>query len=69
MQAAVGCYFTAAITFNSIAIGVGKAVGVLEGTPPEKGRHFDPHSLAVDKDNSLFTAEVTPWRVQKFRMK
>jgi DNA-binding beta-propeller fold protein YncE len=47
----------------------GKAVGVLEGPPPDKGRHFDPHSLAVDKDNSLFTAEVTPWRVQKFRMK
>jgi DNA-binding beta-propeller fold protein YncE len=47
----------------------GKAVGVMEGPPPDKGRHFDPHSLAVDKDNSLFTAEVTPWRVQKFRMK
>ena len=47
----------------------GKAVGVLDGPPPDKGRHFDPHSLAVDKDNSLFTAEVLPWRAQKFRLK
>ena len=47
----------------------GKVVGVLDGPPPDKGRHFDPHSLAVDKDNSIFTAEVMPWRVQKFRPK
>jgi DNA-binding beta-propeller fold protein YncE len=47
----------------------GKAVGVLDGPPPDKGRHFDPHSLAADKDNSLFTAEVLPWRAQKFRLK
>jgi len=47
----------------------GKAVGVLDGPPPDKGRHFDPHSLAVDKDNSIFTAEVLPWRAQKFRLK
>jgi DNA-binding beta-propeller fold protein YncE len=43
----------------------GKAVGALDGPPPDKGRHFDPHSLAVDKDNSIFTAEVLPWRAQK----
>ena len=47
----------------------GKAVGVIEGPAPEKGRHFDPHSLAIDKDNSIFTAEVLPWRAQKFRPK
>jgi len=47
----------------------GKIVGVLEGPPPNQGRHFDPHSLAVDKDNSIFTAEVMPWRAQKFRQK
>jgi DNA-binding beta-propeller fold protein YncE len=47
----------------------GKVVGALNGPPPEKGRHFDPHSLAVDKDNSIFTAEVMPWRAQKFRPK
>jgi DNA-binding beta-propeller fold protein YncE len=47
----------------------GKVVGVLEGPAPDKARHFDPHSLAVDKDNSIFTAEVLPWRAQKFRRK
>src|SRR5215831_2288443 len=47
----------------------GKVLGALDGPPPDKGRHFDPHSLAVDKDNSIFTAEVMPWRVQKFRPK
>jgi DNA-binding beta-propeller fold protein YncE len=47
----------------------GKIVGVLEGPAPDKGRHFDPHSIAVDKDNSIFTAEVLPWRAQKFRPK
>jgi len=47
----------------------GKVVGALDGPPPEKGRHFDPPSLAVDKDNSIFTAEVMPWRPQKFRPK
>jgi DNA-binding beta-propeller fold protein YncE len=47
----------------------GKVVGALDGPPPDKGRHFDPHSLAVDKDNSIFTAEVLPWRAQKFRPK
>jgi DNA-binding beta-propeller fold protein YncE len=47
----------------------GKVVGVLDGLPPNKGRHFDPHSLAIDKDNSIFTAEVMPWRAQKFRPK
>jgi DNA-binding beta-propeller fold protein YncE len=47
----------------------GKVVGVLEGPAPDKGRHFDPHSIAVGKDNSIFTAEVMPWRAQKFRLK
>ena len=47
----------------------GKVVGALEGPEPDQGRHFDPHSLAVDKDNSIFTAEVLPWRAQKFRVK
>ncbi|PYJ48729.1 MAG: hypothetical protein DME69_07565 [Verrucomicrobia bacterium] len=47
----------------------GKIVGVLDGPPPDKGRHFDPHLIAVDKDNSIFTAEVMPWRAQKFRLK
>jgi DNA-binding beta-propeller fold protein YncE len=47
----------------------GKIVGVLDGPAPDKGRHFDPHSIAVDKDSSIFTAEVLPWRAQKFRPK
>jgi DNA-binding beta-propeller fold protein YncE len=47
----------------------GKPVGVLDGPAPDKGRHFDPHSIAVDKDNSIFTAEVLPWRAQKLRLK
>jgi DNA-binding beta-propeller fold protein YncE len=47
----------------------GKPVGVLDGPPPDKGRRFDPHSLAVDTDNSIFTAEVLPWRAQKLRPK
>jgi len=47
----------------------GKIVGVLSGPDPSEGRHFDPHQIALDKDNSIFAAEVTPWRVQKFRLK
>jgi len=47
----------------------GKVVGVLSGPEPGKGRHFDPHQIAVDKDKSIFTAEVMPWRAQKFRSK
>jgi DNA-binding beta-propeller fold protein YncE len=47
----------------------GGIVGVLDGPAPDKGRHFDPHSLAIDKDGSIFTAEVMPWRAQKFRPK
>jgi DNA-binding beta-propeller fold protein YncE len=47
----------------------GKVVGVLSGPEPGKGRHFDPHQIAVDKDNSIFTAEVLPWRAQKFKPK
>jgi streptogramin lyase len=47
----------------------GKTVGVLSGPEPGKGRHFDPHEIVVAKDNSIFTAEVMPWRAQKFRLK
>ena len=47
----------------------GNVVGVLSGPEPGKGRHFDPHQIAVDKDNSIFTAEVLPWRAQKFKLK
>ena len=47
----------------------GKIVGALSGPEPSKGRHFDPHEIAVDKDNSIFTAEVMPWRAQKFKPK
>jgi DNA-binding beta-propeller fold protein YncE len=47
----------------------GKVVGALDGPPPDQARHFDPHSLAIGKDNSIFTAEVMPWRAQKFRPK
>ena len=47
----------------------GKIVGVLSGPEPGKGRHFDPHQIAVDKDGSIFTAEVMPWRAQKFKAK
>jgi len=47
----------------------GNVVGVLDGPEPAVGRHFDPHQIAVDKDKSLFAAEVMPWRAQKFRFK
>jgi DNA-binding beta-propeller fold protein YncE len=47
----------------------GKVIGAVEGPAPDKGRHFDPHSIAVGKDNSIFTAEVMPWRAQKFHLK
>lgn len=47
----------------------GKIVGVLSGPEPGKGRHFDPHQIAVDKDKSIFAAEVMPWRAQKFKLK
>lgn len=47
----------------------GKVVGVLDGPGPDMGRHFDPHQIAVDKDKSIFAAEVMPWRAQKFRQK
>jgi DNA-binding beta-propeller fold protein YncE len=47
----------------------GKVVGVLRGPEPGRGRHFDPHQIAVDKDHSIFSAEVLGWRAQKFRLK
>jgi hypothetical protein len=31
----------------------GKVVGVLSGPEPGKGPHFDPHEIAVGKDNSI----------------
>lgn len=47
----------------------GKVVGALRGPERGQGRHFDPHEIVVDKDNSIFTAEVLGWRAQKFRLK
>jgi hypothetical protein len=47
----------------------GNVLGTLEGPEQSAGRHFDPHQIAVDKDNSIFAAEVMPWRVQKFCVK
>ncbi|PYT63708.1 MAG: hypothetical protein DMG35_03200 [Acidobacteria bacterium] len=36
----------------------GKVVGVFRGPEPDWGPHFDPHQIAVDKDGSIFSAEV-----------
>jgi DNA-binding beta-propeller fold protein YncE len=47
----------------------GKVAGALDGPEPSVGRHFDPHQIALDKDKSIFAAEVMPWRAQKFRLK
>ncbi len=47
----------------------GKIVSILRGPEPGRGRHFDPHEIAVDKDSSIFTAEVLGWHAQKFRLK
>lgn len=47
----------------------GKVLGVLRGPEPGQGPHFDPHQIAIDKDNSIFSAEVLGWRAQKFRLK
>jgi DNA-binding beta-propeller fold protein YncE len=47
----------------------GNVVGVLDGPESNVGRHFDPHQIALDKDKSIFAAEVMPWRAQKFRLK
>jgi hypothetical protein len=38
----------------------GKIVGVLSGPEPGTGRHFDPHEIAVDKDNSILRRECCP---------
>jgi streptogramin lyase len=46
----------------------GKILGVLLGPLSGHGPHFDPHQIAVDKDGSIFTAEVLGWRAQKFRI-
>ncbi len=47
----------------------GRVVGVLRGPERGRGRHFDPHEIALDKDNSIFTAEVLGWHAQKLRAK
>ncbi|HYL16314.1 MAG TPA: peptidyl-alpha-hydroxyglycine alpha-amidating lyase family protein [Terriglobales bacterium] len=47
----------------------GKVVGIFRGPERGQGPHFDPHEIAVDKDHSIFTAEVIGWRAQKFRLK
>ena len=47
----------------------GNAVGVLDGPGPDVARHFDPHQIALDKDKSIYAAEVMQWRAQKFRPK
>jgi sugar lactone lactonase YvrE len=47
----------------------GKVVGILRGPERGQGPHFDPHEIAVDKDGSIFSAEVIGWRAQKFRLK
>ncbi len=46
-----------------------KVVCVLRGSDRSQGRHFDPHETAVDKNNSIFTAEVLGWHAEKFRLK
>lgn len=45
----------------------GKVVGVFRGPEPSRSPHFDPHQIAVDKDGSIFSAEVLGWRAQKFQ--
>lgn len=45
----------------------GTVVGTFEGPRPGQGLHFDPHEIAVDRDGSIFTAEVLGWRAQKLR--
>jgi len=47
----------------------GKVVGELPGPEPGRGPYFNPHEIAVDKDGSIFTAEVLGWHAQKFRVK
>jgi len=47
----------------------GRIIGSLRGPERGQGRHFDPHEIALAKDNSIFTAEVLGWRAQKFRLK
>jgi len=47
----------------------GNVVGVLDGPGPDVARHFDPHQIALDKDKSIYAAEVMQWRAQKFRPK
>jgi len=47
----------------------GKVIGELAGPQKDQGPHFDPHQIAVDKDGSIFTAQVLGWHAQKFQMK
>jgi DNA-binding beta-propeller fold protein YncE len=45
----------------------GNVLGSFEGPRPGQGPHFDPHEIAVDRDGSVFAAEVLGWRAQKLR--
>lgn len=47
----------------------GKVVGIFQGPQPGQGPHFDPHQIAIDKDASLFSAEVLGWRAEKYRLR
>jgi DNA-binding beta-propeller fold protein YncE len=47
----------------------GKVVGIFRGPERGQGPHFDPHEIAVDKDESIFTAEVLGWHARKLRIK
>jgi len=46
----------------------GKIVGSFE-LPAGSGRHLDAHEIAVDKDLSIYTAEVMNWRALKLRLR
>ena len=43
----------------------GNLVGAFELPPSE--RHFDVHEIALDRDGSIYAAEVLNWRVTKLR--
>ncbi len=45
--------------------------GKIVGSFGERGseRRLDAHEVAVDKDNSIYAAEVLNWRVSKFRLR
>jgi DNA-binding beta-propeller fold protein YncE len=45
----------------------GKVVGVFTGPQAGQGPHFDPHEIAVDRDGSIFSAEVLGWHAEKLK--